>query len=110
MILLECCVDSVESALAAKAGGADRLEICSGLPMGGLSPSPCLFRRIKETCGDLKLHVLLRPRVGDFCYSDEEFEIIRDRNTHAGGRAGCGADAGTCERGGRDVCDAAPGF
>ena len=78
MILLECCVDSVESALAAKAGGADRLEICSGLPVGGLSPSPCLFRRIKETCGNLKLHVLLRPRVGDFCYSDEESEIIRE--------------------------------
>ena len=76
MIVLECCVDSVESALAAVKGGADRLEICSGLPMGGLSPSPCLFQKIKEVCGSVKLHVLLRPRVGDFCYSDYEFQIL----------------------------------
>ena len=53
MIVLECCVDSVESALAAVKGGADRLEICSGLPMGGLSPSPCLFQKIKEVCGSV---------------------------------------------------------
>ena len=71
-------MDSVESALAAKAGGADRLEICSGLPMGGLSPSPCLFRRIKETCGDLKLHVLLRPGWGISVILTRRFEIIRE--------------------------------
>lgn len=78
MLLLECCVDSVESALAAVKGGADRLEICSGLPMGGLSPSPCLFQKIQEVCQGVKLHVLLRPRVGDFCYSEYEFQILRE--------------------------------
>lgn len=75
--ILECCVDSVESAAAAKRGGADRIELCSGLPIGGLSPSVALFREIRETAEDLRIHVLLRPRGGDFCYTDEEFAVIR---------------------------------
>lgn len=75
--LLECCVDSVESALAAKRGGADRLELCGGLLLGGLSPSPCLFEEVKKQCPDIKIHVLLRPRSGDFCYSDSEFAVLK---------------------------------
>lgn len=74
---LEVCVDSVESALAAKAGGADRLELCGDLIVGGTTPSPCLYRAIrKET--DIRIHVLIRPRFGDFCYTDYETDLIEE--------------------------------
>lgn len=74
--ILECCVDSAESAIAAKQGGADRLELCSALVIGGLSPSLALFQTIRELL-DIRIHVLLRPRFGDFCYTQHEYEIIR---------------------------------
>lgn len=72
---LECCVDSVESAIAAKKGGADRLELCSALVIGGLSPSQALYRKIREQA-DIPIRVLLRARFGDFCYTDHEHEIL----------------------------------
>lgn len=75
--ILECCVDSVESALEAKRGGADRIELCSALVIGGLSPSKALFEKIKSEVG-IRTHVLLRPRFGDFCYTDYEHEIIKE--------------------------------
>ncbi len=74
--LLECCVDSVESALEAARGGADRLELCSALIIGGISPGLALFEQVRQCC-DLPIRVLLRPRFGDFLYSPYEFEIIR---------------------------------
>lgn len=74
--ILECCVDSVESALAAKEGGADRLELCAGLIIGGISPGMALYEAVKECCS-LPVRVLLRPRFGDFLYTDYEFRIIR---------------------------------
>lgn len=75
-ILLEVCVDSVDSALAAEKGGADRIELCSNLIIGGTSPSPLLFKEIRKHT-DIPIHVLIRPRFGDFCYSDYEFEIMK---------------------------------
>lgn len=75
--ILECCVDSVESAIEAKKGGADRIELCSGLVIGGLSPSLTMFKKIKFEIG-IRTHVLLRPRFGDFCYTDYEHEIIKE--------------------------------
>lgn len=75
--MLEVCVDSVESAIAAFKGGADRIELCSDLPVGGVTPSETLFRMIKKYT-DLKIRVLLRPRFGDFCYSIYELEIMRE--------------------------------
>lgn len=72
---LEVCVDSVESALAAKRGGADRLELCSNLIIGGTTPTSALFEEIRNI-SDIRTHVLIRPRFGDFCYSDYEFRVI----------------------------------
>lgn len=74
--ILECCVDSVESALAAAEGGADRLELCAGLVIGGISPGLALFEQVSACC-DLPIRVLLRPRFGDFLYTGHEFQIIK---------------------------------
>ncbi len=76
--MLECCVDSVESAIAAAEGGADRMELCAALIIGVSRQSLALFEQVKENC-NLPVHycVLLRPRFGDFLYSDYEFQIIK---------------------------------
>ena len=74
--VLEACVDSVESALAAVKGGANRLELCSNLVIGGTTPSQWLYKEIRKE-SDIRIHALIRPRFGDFCYTDHEFEIIR---------------------------------
>lgn len=71
--ILEACVDSVESALSAYRGGADRLELCAALVIGGITPDIYTLTQIKER-SDIKTNVLIRPRFGDFCYSDYEFE------------------------------------
>lgn len=73
--ILECCVDSVESAINAKKGGADRLELCSNLVIGGTTPTLALFRQIRETV-PIRIHVLIRPRFGDFLYSPQETAVI----------------------------------
>lgn len=65
--VLEVCVDSTASALAAKRGGADRLELCADLVIGGTTPSLALLRQVKSETG-LPVRALLRPRFGDFCY------------------------------------------
>ena len=74
--ILEACVDSVESAMAAALGGADRLELCSNLIIGGTTPGPWLFEEIRKR-SDIRIHALIRPRFGDFCYTDAEFSIIK---------------------------------
>lgn len=73
--VLEVCVDSVESAAAAKRGGATRLELCANLVIGGTTPSPALLRAVKEETG-LPAHVLVRPRFGDFLYTEREFSLM----------------------------------
>lgn len=75
--MLEVCVDSVESAIAAFEGGADRIELCGDLPVGGVTPSETLFCMIRRYT-DLKIRVLLRPRFGDFCYSSYELEMMKE--------------------------------
>ena len=73
--LLEVCADSVCSAVNAARGGADRIELCSALPLGGLSPDEDLFCMVRERV-DLPVRVLLRPRAGDFLYDEDEFELL----------------------------------
>ena len=72
---LECCIDSVESAIAAKEGGANRLELCANIVIGGTTPSIAMFNEVKKQTG-LRTHVLIRSRFGDFCYTDHEFNVM----------------------------------
>ena len=73
---LEVCADSVESVLAAEKGGADRIELCGNVVIGGTTPSESLYREIRKH-SDIKIHALIRPRFGDYCYTEFEFDIIR---------------------------------
>lgn len=75
--LLEGCVDSYASAMAAFRGGADRLELCANLSIGGTTPSAGLFCLVRRDCS-IPIHVLIRPRFGDFLYTEEELEEMRD--------------------------------
>jgi len=75
-LVIEVCVDSVESAMAAQQGGADRVELCDNLMEGGTTPSAGAIELARKHL-DLGLQVIIRPRGGDFCYSDIEFEIMQ---------------------------------
>ncbi len=75
MKLLEVCVDSLASARAAAAGGANRLEVCSALAIGGLSPYLALVEQIKEML-NIPVRCLMRPRAGDFLYEPEEIAML----------------------------------
>ena len=73
--VLEVCVDSVDSAVSAARGGAMRLELCADLMVGGTSPDEDLFRMVREQV-PVPIRVLLRPRGGDFLYSENEFALL----------------------------------
>ena len=76
-LLLEICVESVDHAVAAECGGAHRIELCSDLSSGGITPSAGLMQTARRQVR-IPIHVLIRPRPGNFCYSDSEFEIMRN--------------------------------
>lgn len=76
--ILECCVDSVESAINAAKGGASRLELCSNLVIGGTTPDVALVNEIRKYT-DIRIHALIRPRFGDFCYTQHEMEIMKSQ-------------------------------
>ena len=72
----EVCANSVESCIAAQAGGADRVELCAGIPEGGTTPSYGDILIAREALQQTKLHIIVRPRGGDFLYSSTEQRIM----------------------------------
>ncbi|KAI0654480.1 copper homeostasis CutC domain-containing protein [Cubamyces menziesii] len=79
-ITIEVCIDSVESAIAAVRGGADRLELCGNLALGGgTTPSIGLFKAVRVAAPQgLPIMVMIRPRTGDFLYTDAEHRVMRE--------------------------------
>jgi len=75
-VLIEICVESLALAVAAERGGAERIELCSDLSVGGVTPNTELMRSVRQSVS-IPIHVLIRPRAGDFCYSAQEFERMR---------------------------------
>lgn len=75
-MIVEACVDSVESALAAERGGARRLELCDALFDGGTTPSAGMIAACRDRVS-IPLFVIIRPRGGGFVYSEPEFDVVR---------------------------------
>ena len=73
---VEVCVDSPEGVIAARDGQADRVELCDNLFEGGTTPSIGAVKMARRV-GGIKLHIIIRPRGGDFLYSDVEFDTMR---------------------------------
>jgi len=80
-IVFELCAESIDACLIAREAGAKRIELCSALSEGGLTPSHGLIREAIALSG-LPIHVLLRPRGGDFVYTDAEFDVMREDLKH----------------------------
>ncbi len=76
-LLLEVCAGSITSALNASKGGAHRVELCDNLAEGGTTPSPGIIRQAVRLL-DIPVFVLIRPRSGDFLYSNAEFEAMKE--------------------------------
>ena len=74
----EICANSVESCLAAQEGGANRVELCAGIPEGGTTPSYGEIKVARKLLNETKLHVIIRPRGGDFLYTPLEIERMEE--------------------------------
>ena len=81
-IIFELCAETVDGCTAARNGGAARIELCSGLSEGGLTPSHGLIAHAVQSAG-LPVHVLIRPRGGDFSYTESELAVMAEDIRHA---------------------------
>jgi copper homeostasis protein len=81
-VLLEVCVETVAAAVAAESGGAHRVELCSNLAVEGVTPSLELIEQVRRRIS-IPLHVLIRPRAGNFRYTAPEFELMKSEIAHA---------------------------
>jgi copper homeostasis protein len=87
--IIEICVEGIDGAVAAAEAGADRIELCASLIEGGITPSLATIRHACETL-EMPVHVIIRPRGGDFLYSPRELETMADdiRSCQQSGAAG----------------------
>ena len=85
-MLFELCAENLESALAAEEGGADRIELCADLALAGITPPAEMMAEALRIL-EIPIHVLIRPRAGDFVFSSKEFDCMR-RQIEAAKRAG----------------------
>ena len=90
MNTLEVCSGTLRSALAAVAGGATRIELCSALSLDGLTPSVATIAELRRRFPLLRIHVLIRPREGDFVYDEAEV-LVMEQDIHAAVQAGATA-------------------
>jgi copper homeostasis protein len=97
---LEICVDSVESSVNAEAGGADRLELCGALEVGGITPGAGTITSVLNNVS-IPVHIMIRPRGSDFLYSDSEFEVMRRDIEFAGESGAAGIVLGILTSDGR---------
>ncbi len=76
-MFVEICANSYQSAINAQKAGADRIELCSELALGGITPSYGLLKKVVIELS-IPIHVLIRPRSGNFVFSDDEFDIMKE--------------------------------
>ena len=76
-VIVEICIDSIEGVRSARDAGAARVELCSALLEGGLTPSYGMVEKAVMVSGPVGVQVMIRPRGGDFLYSDDEFEAMK---------------------------------
>jgi copper homeostasis protein len=98
-IEFEVCAEGLEACDAAREGGAQRIELCCALSEGGLTPSHALLRAAVERSG-LPVYVLLRPRGGDFVYSEDEWSLVEADLLHAKELGAAGFVAGALDAAG----------
>uniref|UniRef100_UPI004047118D copper homeostasis protein CutC n=1 Tax=Roseivirga sp. TaxID=1964215 RepID=UPI004047118D len=101
-MLLEICANSIESALNAQNGGADRIELCTHLEVGGLTPSHGLIKVAKELL-NIPIYILIRPRAGDFVYSKMEMEVMKE-DIQFCAEIGCAGVVIGCLNADRTIC------
>ena len=99
-MIFELCAETIDACLAAREGGARRIELCSALSEGGVTPSDGLIRDAVERSG-LPVHVLVRPRGGDFVYSAAEIDVMRRDILHIKQLGAAGVVLGILQPGGQ---------
>jgi len=99
-ILFELCAESLQSAITAEAGGANRLELCGQLSISGITPDVALMADTIRAVS-IPVHVLIRPRGGDFVYTDEEFAVIQQQTLQAKAAGAAGVAIGLLLSNGR---------